>query len=51
MLQHRLQDGLVLQHLEQMMHGWNQIQEPKKLNSSSNVCMRLGFEKALVFGT
>src|SRR5260370_29235295 len=42
---------LVLQHFEQMMHCWNQIQKTKELNSASDICMRLRLEKPLVFGS
>ncbi len=33
------------------MHCWNQIQKTKELNSASDICMRLRFEKPLVFGS
>src|SRR5260370_41883206 len=42
---------LVLQHFEQMMHCWSQIQKTKELNSASDICMRLRLEKPLVFSS
>jgi hypothetical protein len=51
MLQEGLQHRLILKNLQKMMHGGNQIQQAKELDSSPDVGMGLGLEESLVFSS
>ena len=48
-LKHGFEHWLVLQHLEHMVHGGSQFEQPEKLNRPTDIRVCLRFEKSFIF--